>query len=40
MKHRFSLFYVAAVLVLTVPGAGQSPVVVPGNPPLKEVLMT
>jgi hypothetical protein len=36
MKTRFSLFCVAAVLVLTISAAGQSPVVVPGNPPLTE----
>lgn len=36
MKNRFLLFCVAAILVLTVSAAGQSPVVVPGNPPLTE----
>jgi hypothetical protein len=33
MKNRFSLFCVAAILILTMSAAGQSPVVVPGNPP-------
>ncbi|HUU06779.1 MAG TPA: hypothetical protein VMZ49_12985 [Patescibacteria group bacterium] len=34
MKKRFSLFCIAAVLVLTLPALGQSPVVVAGSPPL------
>jgi hypothetical protein len=36
MMNRFSLFCFAFVLVLTMSAAGQSPVVVPGNPPLTE----
>jgi hypothetical protein len=36
MKNRFSLLCIAAVLALTTSAAGQSPVVVPGDPPLTE----
>jgi hypothetical protein len=36
MKNRFSLFCLAVVLALSLSAAGQSPVVVAGNPPLTE----
>ncbi len=36
MKNRFSLYCIAVVLVLTMSAAGQSQVLVPGNPPLTE----
>ncbi len=39
MKNRFFLFCAAVVLALTMPAAGQSQVLVPGNPPLTEEMI-
>ena len=39
MMNRFSLFCLAVVFVLTMSAAGQSPVLVRGNPPLTEEMI-
>ena len=39
MKKCFSLFCIAAVLILVLPAAGQSQVLVRGNPPLTEEMI-
>lgn len=39
MKNRFLWLYAAVVLVLTMPAAGQSQTLVPGNPPLTEEMI-
>jgi hypothetical protein len=39
MKNLFSLSCLALILVLTMPAAGQSQVLVPGNPPLTEEMI-